>query len=97
MSTVSKSPARDRFVAVTVRDPTGHRHVILEGLRASASVPEIRSRAIASLHLSGDEVDWGLRHDASGRLMAEHSKLSEFADKDSPTVELTLQPDAGLG
>ncbi|NLX99629.1 MAG: hypothetical protein GXY83_26145 [Rhodopirellula sp.] len=96
MSTLSKSPARDRFVAVTVRDPTGHRHVILEGLRASASVPEIRSRAIASLHLSED-VDWALRHDASGRLLGETQKLSEFADKESPTAELTLQPDAGLG
>lgn len=96
MSTATREQARDRFIAVTVRDPTGHRSVILEGLRASASVPEIQARAIASLHLP-DEVDWSLRHDRTGRLLREDQRLRDFADQQSPTAELTLQPDAGLG
>ncbi len=96
MVTATKEQARDRFIAVTVRDPTGHRSVVLEGLRASASVQEIRSRAIASLHLP-EEVDWSLRHDQSGRLLRDDERLREFADKESPHAELTLQPDASLG
>ena len=87
---------RDPFMTVRVRDPNGHRHVVLEGLRASATVPEIRARAIAALHLPSD-VDWNVRQDRTGRLLREEQRLREFVDEDAPQAELTMQPDASLG
>jgi hypothetical protein len=79
-----------------VQDPNGHRNVVLEGLRASASVAEIRARAIAALNLPEDGMDWSVRQDRTGRLLREDQRLREFANGDT-RVELTMQPDASLG
>jgi hypothetical protein len=98
MSTATALPRteRDPFKPVRVRDPNGHRSVVLEGLRASATVPEIRARAIAALHLPPD-VDWNIRQDRTGRLLREEQRLGEIVEKDDPQAELTMQPDASLG
>ena len=80
---------------VEVRDPTGHQSVLLEGLQRSATVAEIRDRAMSQLRLPAD-VDWNLRHESTGRLLQEDQRLGDFADG-QPQIELRLQPDAGLG
>jgi hypothetical protein len=86
----------DTFLTVEVKDPHGHRTVLLEGLRTSATMAEVRARAQAELRLPS-EIDWNLRHDRTGRLLQETQRLGEFADETSSIVELTLQPDASLG
>lgn len=96
---IAVAPERGRqapFMTVRVRDPNGHRQVVLEGVRPSATVPEIRARAIAALRLPSD-VDWNLRQDRTGRLLREEQRLNEFVDDDEPQAELTMQPDASLG
>jgi len=93
---VRETTERDPFVAVRVRDPNGHRSVVLEGLRSSASVTEIRARAIAALNLPAEGLDWNVRQDRTGRLLREDQRLSDLATKDTQ-VELTMQPDASLG
>jgi hypothetical protein len=95
-TSVERTTQRDPFMTVRVRDPNGHRSVVLEGLRASATVPEIRARAIAALHLPAD-IDWNVRADRSGRLLREEERLGDFVDEDAPQAELTMQPDATLG
>jgi hypothetical protein len=87
---------RDRFIPVRVQDPNGHRAVVLEGLRASATVTEIRARAIAALKLPEDGLDWSVRQDRTGRLLREEQRLGEFAGEQTQ-VDLTMQPDASLG
>ncbi len=79
-----------------MRDPNGHRSVILEGLRASATVTEIRARAIAALNLPSD-LDWNVRQDNTGRLLREDQRLGEFSDDNRQQAELTMLPDAALG
>ena len=86
----------DLIESVIVRDPNGHRNVVLEDLRVSTTAEEIRARAIAALRLPTD-VDWNLRQDRTGRLLREEQRLWEFVDGDQPQVELTMQPDAALG
>jgi hypothetical protein len=93
---VHEPASRDPFMTVKVRDPNGHRSVVLEGLRASATVPEIRARAIAALHLPPD-IDWNVRQDQTGRLLREEQRLGEFVEEDAPQAEVTMQPDASLG
>lgn len=83
------------MITVRVRGPNGHRSVVLEGLRASASVVEIKSRAMAALNLEAD-VDWNVRQDSTGRLLREAQRLEEFA-RLGAQAELTMQPDASLG
>ena len=97
MSTVvdRDTKQRDPFIAVRVRDPNGHRSIVLEGLRASASVVEIKSRATAALNLESD-VDWNVRQDDTGRLLREEQRLGEFTGI-GEQAELTMQPDASLG
>jgi len=84
-----------RMFTIQVRDPNGQRSVFLEGLRGSATVAEIRARAMSQLRLT-DETEWNVRHDSTGRLLREDQRLSDFADVKSQ-VTLTMQPDAGLG
>ena len=96
MSQDSKKQTRDRFVTVEVNGPNGQRSVILEGLRASATVEEVRARAMSELKLP-DDVDWNLRHDQTGRLLPDDHRLHQLADGQESSVELTMQPDAGLG
>jgi hypothetical protein len=93
--TATETAQRDPFVAVRVRDPNGHRSVVLEGLKASASVVEIKSRAMAALNLE-DDLDWNVRHDTTGRLLQEDQRLAEVADVGTQ-AEFTMQPDASLG
>ena len=95
-TSIARETERDPFMTVTVRDPNGHRSIVLEGLRASATAAEIRARAIAALHLP-PYVDWNLRQDRTGRLLREEQRLREFVDTDHPQAELTMQPDAALG
>ena len=80
---------------VEVRDPTGHRSVLLEGLQRSATVAEIRARAQSQLRLPPDVI-WNLRDEGTGRLLHDDQRLGEFANGE-PQIELRLQPDAGLG
>lgn len=89
------SAERDVFMTVEVRDPNGHRSVILEGLRASATVAEIRARAMSQLNLT-EQVDWNVRQDRTGRLLQEDQRLKDLAGPETH-VTLTMQPDAGLG
>jgi len=96
IATPVRETQSDPMGPVTVRDPNGHRSVVLEGLRGSATAAEIRARAIAALHLPSD-VDWNLRQDRTGRLLREEQRLHEFVDEDEPQAELTMQPDASLG
>ena len=96
MSTTLTKAEPDPFMAATVRHPNGHRHVLLEGLSASATVPELRARAMAALHLPND-VDWTIREDRTGRLARDEQTLSDLVDEQSPRAELTMQPDATLG
>ena len=87
---------RDPFMTVKVWDPNHHRSVVLEGLRASAAVPEIRARAVAALRLQPN-IDWNIRQDRTGRLLREEQQMRELADGSVPQAELTMQPDATLG
>ena len=86
----------DIFVTVEVFDPHRHRSVILEGLRPAATMAEVRARAMSELKLPED-VRWNLRHDQSGRLTQEDQRLEGLLDEGLTQVELTMQPDAGLG
>jgi len=94
-TTLSRETERDSFMTVTVRDPNGHRSVVLEGVRSSTTAAEIQARAIAALHLPAD-IEWNLRQDDTGRLVREEQRLREFAG-DKRQTELTMQPDAALG
>jgi hypothetical protein len=85
----------DRLYTVQVRDPNGHRSVFLEGLRGSATVAEIRARAMSELRLT-QQTDWNVRQDSTGRLLREDQRLEEFADQKAQ-MSFTMQPDAGLG
>ena len=90
-----QSVDREILRTIEVRDPAGHRSVLLEGLRSSATVSEIRARATSQLRLPLD-VDWNMRHEATGRLLQDDQRLGEFANGQTQ-VDLRLQPDAGLG
>ena len=90
-----QSVDREVLRTVEVRDPNGHRSVLLEGLRRSATVAEIRDRATSQLRLPLD-VSWNVRHEGTGRLLQDDQRLGEFADG-QPQIDLRLQPDAGLG
>jgi hypothetical protein len=87
---------QDTFLTVEIKDPHGHHSVLLEGLRTSATMAEVRARAQAELRLPSD-IDWNLRHDRTGRLLQETQRLGEFTEQGSPHIEFTLQPDASLG
>jgi hypothetical protein len=87
---------RDVMRTVEVRDPSGHRRVILEGVSASATVAEVQARAQSELRLT-DEVEWHLRDDRTGRLLRSTQRLREFVGDPSTQVALTMQPDAALG
>jgi hypothetical protein len=93
---IRETSQRDSFMTVKVRDPNGHRSVVLEDLRMSATVPEIRARAVAALRLQPD-IDWNIRQDRTGRLLRDEQQLRELADESAPQTELTMQPDATLG
>lgn len=86
---------REVLHTVQVRDPNGHRSVFLEGLKSSATVAEIRARAMSELRLT-EEVDWNVRHDQTGRLLQEDQRLAKLAESETQ-VTLTMKPDAGLG
>ena len=92
--TTTTSLERDLLRTVEVFDPNGQRSVLLEGLRESATVAEIRTRAVGGLRLPPD-FNWNVRHEQSGRLLQEEQRLGEFAEQTH--VKLTMQPDAGLG
>jgi hypothetical protein len=95
MATESTKRQSNTFFTVEVFDPHGQKSVFLEGLRASATVSEIRSRAINELALS-DGVEWNIRHERTGRLLRDDQKLGEFSELSSQ-VTLKMQPDASLG
>jgi hypothetical protein len=86
---------RDVLHTVHVRDANGQRSIPLEGLPASATVAEIRARASKELALF-ENVDWNVRHEATGRLLQEDQRLGEFAG-DETEVTLSMQPEIGLG
>lgn len=91
--------ARDTFQTVEVFDPYRQRSVLLEGLKPSATMAEIKSRAMSELTLSGD-VGWSVRHHASGRLLQDSDRLDSLTGDESQigtAVGLVMQPDAGLG
>jgi hypothetical protein len=96
MSVASVRQGREVFRTVEVRDPSGHNSVILEGLSASVSIAEVRARAQSELRLPSD-VPWNLRDDGTGRLLQDSQRLNEFIGENSTLVELSMQPDAGLG
>ena len=76
MSTAT-SVGRDLFKTVEVYDPNGQRSVLLEGLRGSATVGEIRARAIGELRLPA--VAWNLRQ-AEDIHCREHDEEDELTD-----------------
>jgi hypothetical protein len=86
---------RDVFRTVEVFGPSGHRSVLIEGLRNTATVAEIRARAQSELRLD-TEVPWNLRQDRTGRLLQDEQRLEEIAEPEG-LVTLKMQPDAGLG
>lgn len=83
------------FVTVEVFDPYRHRSVILEGLRPSATMAEIKARAMSELQLP--ELDWNLRDDQSGKLLQDGGRLENLLGGPANQVVLVMQPDAGLG
>jgi hypothetical protein len=93
---MSSATVTDRFVTVEVFDPNRHKSVLLEGLRASASLAEVKARAMAGLHLEST-VDWNVRHDQSARLLHDDQRLGDLIDDNRTQLSLTMQPDAGLG
>ena len=86
----------DVFLTVEVYDPHRLRSVLLEGLRPSATMAEVRARAMSELKLPED-VRWNLRHEQTGRLTQEDQRLEGLLGEGLTQIELTLQPDAGLG
>ena len=95
MSATTVSTRREVFSAVEVFGPSGHHSVVLEGLRRTATVAEIRARAQSELRLD-TEVQWNVRQDRTGRLLQDDQRLEEFAEPEG-LVTLKMQPDAGLG
>jgi hypothetical protein len=93
--TTENALQRGTFFTVEVFEPHGQKSIFLEGLRASATVSEIRSRAISELALS-DTVEWNVRHERTGRLLKDEQQLGEFTEP-SQQVVLKMQPDASLG
>jgi hypothetical protein len=88
-------PGEERLT-VEVRDPNGQQQVRFDGVRRSATVHEIVARAVSELRLP-PHIVFGLRHDATSRLLAEKQPIGEVAGKEAPHVRVTMQPDAGLG
>jgi hypothetical protein len=86
----------DTFVTVEVFDPNRHKSVLLEGLRSSATMAEVKARALAGLKLESG-VEWNLRHDQTARLLQEEQRLGELTGDRGTQLSLTMQPDAGLG
>lgn len=95
MSSEQTKLKRDTFYTVEVFEPHGQKSIILEGLRASATVSEIRARAVNELSLS-DGVEWNVRHERTGRLLKDDQPLGDFAEK-AGQITLKMQPDASLG
>ena len=87
--------AKETFVTVEVFDPHRHRSAILEGLRPSATMAEIKARAMSELRLP--ELDWTVRHDRTGRLLQDGQRLEDLMDDSRTQIALVMQPDAGLG
>ena len=96
MASERTSLQQDVLMTVEVYDPDRQTSVLLEGLRRRATAAEIRTRAQSELLLPAD-VDWNLRDERTGRLLQDAQRLEEFAPIGSPHIELTMQPDAGLG
>lgn len=82
-------------LTITVRDPTGHQQVVLEGIQAAVTAKDVTHMAISSMQLPPN-VTWDLRDEKTSRLLSENQSMGELTDEMSPTVELQLQPDAGL-
>ena len=93
---MSTTTLTDRFVTIEVFDPNRHKSVLLEGLRSSASMAEVKARAMAGLHLESG-VDWNVRHDQTARLLLDDQRLGELIGEGGTQLSLTMQPDAGLG
>ena len=91
-----KNPPSDVYKTVEVKGPNGQATVLLEGLRTTSTVLEIKERARAALELH-DDVEWKLRDNVTGRLLQDDQKLAEFSDEASPHIQVTMQPDAALG
>jgi hypothetical protein len=87
---------RDTHMVVEVWDPDHQASCLLESVRPTATAAEIRKRAQNELPLPAD-VDWNLRDERTGRLLQDAQQLRDFAPLGSPHIQLTLQPDAGLG
>lgn len=93
MSTETLAPPQG--LTVEVSDPNGQQHVLLEGVRPTATVNEVVAMAMTELRLPPN-VDWNLRDDVTSRLLPEQQSIGDVA-KENPHVKVTLQPDAGLG
>ncbi len=85
----------DGLISAEIHEPNGQRSVVLENLSGSATTAELKARAQSELRLESD-VDWNLRDNRTGRLLRDDQQLLDFAES-KPRVELTMQPDAGLG
>ena len=86
----------DRFITVEVHDPDGQGSVLLEGLRASTYLTEVKNRACVELGLPHD-VEWNTRENRTGRLLHDEQQLSQLVDESQTHIDLTMQPDASLG
>jgi hypothetical protein len=95
MSTVL-APPRKRRLTVEVRDPIGQQSVRLDGVQESATAGEVVAMAVSELRLP-TTVDYALRHDLTSRLLPEGQSMADVAGQAEPHVQVTLQPDAGLG
>ena len=95
MSTTSVMNS-DALICAEIREPNGQRSVMLEGLNGRATTAELKARALSELRLESD-VDWNLRDDQTGRILRDDQRVAEFADGSQQRLQLTMQPDAGLG
>jgi hypothetical protein len=84
------------MISAEIRELNGQRSVVLEQLNGSATTAELKARAQSELRLES-EVDWNLRDDHTGRILRDQERVMDFADRSKLRVQLTMQPDAGLG
>lgn len=95
MSATVSAPPRGRL-NVVVNDPIGQRKVRLNGVGPGIRAKEIVALAASSLRLPPNIV-FNLRDDVTSRLLPENQPMESLAQEEENDVQVSLQPDAGLG
>lgn len=91
-----KAGTAPKLLTVEVSDPIGQQSVVLEGVSPKATARQIVAMALSELRLPADVV-WDLRDEATSRLLSDEQKAGDLARDTIPHVQVTLQPNAGLG